>query len=114
MSFSAQSRGAAQARSFPLNPIWRMLGAMTIRPLAFAPFAFVMVGAVLLGGCVSTATHVVMLPVHAASFTADKLTTSHAEADRNYGRKMRKQQAREAKEQRRAEKQQAREARAGN
>ncbi|MBV9843040.1 MAG: hypothetical protein JOY99_16165 [Sphingomonadaceae bacterium] len=65
----------------------------------FAPLALV------LGGCVSTAEHVVMLPVHATSFTVDKLTTSRAEADRNYGRKMRKQQAREAKEQAREAKQ---------
>ena len=75
------------------------------------PPALVPLAAVLLGGCVSTAAHVVMLPVHAASFTAGKLTTSQAEADRNYGRKMRKQQAHEAKEARRAQKEEAKQAR---
>ncbi len=53
-----------------------------------------------LSGCVvgavaSTAVAVVTAPVKAVGFTADKLTTSQEEADRNYGRKMRKQEARE-------------------
>lgn len=68
-----------------------------------------------LGGCVSTAGHIVMAPVHAVSWTADKMTTSQAEADRNRGRRERKEEKRErkqarkdAKKQRELEKQQAR------
>lgn len=67
-----------------------------------------------LGGCVSTAGHIVMAPVHAVGWTADKLTTSQAEADRNRGRRERKEEERErkqarkdAKKQRELEKQQA-------
>ena len=54
-----------------------------------------------LGGCVSTASHIVMAPVHAAGWTVDKMTTSQSEADRNRGRAMRKQDEREARERRR-------------
>jgi len=68
-----------------------------------------------LGGCVSTASHIVMAPVHAAGWTVDKMTTSQAEADRNRGRRDRKEEARqrkqakkEAKRQRELEKRQAR------
>jgi hypothetical protein len=61
--------------------------------------------AVSLSGCVvHTAYDVAMVPVHAGGKVVDWTTTSRAEADRNYGRKMRKQQAREAKERRREEK----------
>ena len=67
-----------------------------------------------LGGCVSTAGHIVMAPVHAVGWTADKLTTSQAEADRNRGRRERKEEERErkqakkdARKQRELEKQQA-------
>ena len=67
-----------------------------------------------LGGCVSTAGHIVMAPVHAASWTVDKMTTSQAEADRNRGRRDRKEEERarkqakkDAKKQRALEKQQA-------
>ena len=67
-----------------------------------------------LGGCVSTAEHIVMAPVHAASWTVDKMTTSQSEADRNRGRRERKQDERDrkqakkdAKKQRELEKQQA-------
>ena len=53
---------------------------------------------VLLGGCVArTAVHVVTLPVRAGAYGVDKLTTSQAEADRNRGKAMRKQEAREEK-----------------
>ena len=69
-----------------------------------------------LAGCVSTASHIVMAPVHAAGWTVDKMTTSQAEADRNRGRRERKQEERDrkqakkdAKKQRELEKQQARE-----
>jgi hypothetical protein len=51
-----------------------------------------------LGGCVSTASHIVMAPVHAVGWTADKMTTSQAEADRNRGRRERKEEARERKQ----------------
>lgn len=56
-----------------------------------------------LSGCVvSTAYDVATLPVRATSKVVDWTTTSRSEADRNYGRKMRKQQARDAKAQRKA------------
>lgn len=66
----------------------------------------------LLGGCLArTAADVVTLPVRAAGQTADWLTTSQDEADRNYGRKVRKQEAREARELRRRQKEEAKAAR---
>ena len=68
-----------------------------------------------LAGCVSTASHIVMAPVHAAGWTVDKMTTSQSEADRNRGRRERKQEERDrkqakkdAKHQRELERQQAR------
>ncbi|WP_414900029.1 hypothetical protein ACMT1E_10085 [Sphingomonas flavalba] len=58
-----------------------------------------------LPGCVArTAANVVTLPVRAVGQTADWMTTSQDEADRNRGREIRKQEKREAKERRRAEK----------
>ena len=67
-----------------------------------------------LAGCVSTAGHIVMAPVHAASWTVDKMTTSQSEADRNRGRrdrkaeeKQRKEDKKDAKRQRALEKKQA-------
>jgi hypothetical protein len=46
----------------------------------------------LTGGCLAkTAVDVVTLPVKATSKAVDWTTTSQSEADRNYGRKMRKQ-----------------------
>lgn len=51
------------------------------------------------GGCVAkTAFDVVTLPVKAAGQAADWATTSQDEADRNAGRKLRKQEAREGRE----------------
>ena len=70
-----------------------------MRPIAILALA------VALGGCMSTAKTIVMAPVHAASFTADKLTTSRSESDRNLGRKVRKQRERDAKACRREQKQ---------
>ena len=62
--------------------------------------------ALTLGGCVvRTAADVAMVPVHATSWTVDKMTTSQSEADRNRGREIRKQEEREAKERRREERQ---------
>ena len=55
----------------------------------------------LTGGCLAkTAVDVVTLPVKATGKAVDWTTTSQSEADRNYGRKMRKQEAREGKERR--------------
>lgn len=58
------------------------------------------IAAIALGGCVSTVASVVTAPVKAVGWTADKLTTSQAEADRAYGRKMRKQEERQGREDR--------------
>jgi hypothetical protein len=54
-----------------------------------------------LGGCIAkTAVDVVTLPVRAGAQVVDWTTTSQDEADRNYGRRMRKAEAREGKERR--------------
>lgn len=56
------------------------------------------------GGCVAkTVWDVATLPVKAGAQAADWATTSQEESDRNYGRKMRKKEAREGKERREAE-----------
>lgn len=50
-------------------------------------------------GCIAkTAFDVVTMPVKAVGQVADWTTTSQDEADRNYGRKMRKAEAREGRE----------------
>lgn len=55
------------------------------------------------GGCVAkTAWDVATLPVKAAGKAVDWTTTSQSEADRNYGKKMRKQEEREGKERKKA------------
>ncbi len=55
----------------------------------------------LTGGCIAkTAWNVATLPVKAASQGVDWATTSQEESDRNYGREMRKKEAREGKERR--------------
>ena len=55
------------------------------------------------GGCVAkTAWDVATLPVKATGKAIDWTTTSQSEADRNYGRKMRKQEAKEGRERRKA------------
>jgi len=65
-----------------------------MRTLLLLPLA-----ALTLSGCIAkTAVDVVTLPVRAVGQTADWMTTSQDEADRNYGRKMRKAEAREGKE----------------
>lgn len=67
----------------------------------------------LLPGCVArTAANVVTLPVRAGSQAVDWTTTSQDEADRNAGRKMRKQQERDDRERQRAEKERQRQCRA--
>jgi hypothetical protein len=64
----------------------------------------VVAGALLLAGCVRTAASVVTAPFKVAGQAADWATTSQDEADRNYGRKMRKQEAKEARELRKRQK----------
>ncbi|WP_174280630.1 hypothetical protein [Sphingomonas bacterium] len=51
-------------------------------------------------GCVGTAVSVVKAPFQVAGKAVDLATTSQAEADRNYGRRMRQNEAREGKERR--------------
>lgn len=55
-------------------------------------------------GCIKTAASIVTLPVKAVGKTVDWTTTSQSEFDRNYGRKMRKAEAREGKERKEWEK----------
>ncbi len=50
-----------------------------------------------LAGCISTATTIVKAPFQVAGKAIDWTTTSQEESDRNYGRKMRKQEAEEGK-----------------
>lgn len=65
----------------------------------------------LAGGCIArTAFDVVTLPVKATGQVVDWTTTSQEEADRNYGRKMRKQEAAEGREMRRRDQQARKEA----
>lgn len=65
-----------------------------------------------LGGCIAkTALDVATMPVRAGAQAADWATTSQDEADRNYGRKMRKQEARDARERKKADEQRRRECR---
>ncbi len=64
------------------------------------------------GGCIAkTAFDVVTLPVKATGQVIDWTTTSQEESDRNYGRKMRKQEAAEGKEMKRRDKEAKRAAR---
>ncbi len=71
-----------------------------MRILVLLPLA-----ALLLSGCVvRTAANVATLPVRAVGKTADWMTTSQEEAERNRGRAMRKQEKRDAKERKRQEK----------
>lgn len=53
-----------------------------------------------LGGCVRTVAAVAIAPFKAAGQVVDWTTTSQDEADRNYGRKMRKKEAQEGRERR--------------
>jgi hypothetical protein len=57
----------------------------------------------LTGGCLAkTAVNVATLPVRAGSKVVDWTTTSQSESDRNYGRKMRKQEEKEGRERKQA------------
>jgi hypothetical protein len=60
--------------------------------------------AALTSGCVSTAASIVTAPFKVVGQAADWATTSQDEADRNYGRKMRKREAQEGRERRAHEK----------
>jgi hypothetical protein len=55
-------------------------------------------------GCISTATSIVKAPFQVAGKAVDMATTSQEESDRNYGRKMRKQEAKEGRERKEREK----------
>ena len=55
-------------------------------------------------GCISTATSIVKAPFQVAGKAVDWTTTSQDEADRNFGREMRKKEAREGRERREYEK----------
>ena len=63
---------------------------IVLLPLALMP----------LGGCVGAVTSLATAPFKAAGQVADWTTTSQDEADRNYGRKMRKKEAKEGRERR--------------
>lgn len=66
----------------------------------------------MLPGCVAkTALDVVTLPVRAGGQVVDWTTTSQDEADRNYGKKMRKQEAREGRERKKQDKERRRQCR---
>ncbi|MFV0622909.1 hypothetical protein ACBY01_02705 [Sphingomonas sp. ac-8] len=76
--------------------------------LRFLPIALV---PLLAGGCVAkTAWDVATAPVRAGSQVVDWTTTSQDEADRNAGRKLRKQQAEEERQRRKEEKQASKDA----
>ncbi len=64
--------------------------------------AFTLMLSPLAAGCVSTAVGVAKAPFQAAGKVVDWTTTSQDEADRNYGRKMRKQEAKEGRARREA------------
>ena len=58
------------------------------------------------GGCIAKAiVDVATMPIKAAGQGVDWATTSQEESDRNYGRKMRKQEAKEGRERKEREKQ---------
>jgi hypothetical protein len=67
----------------------------------------------LLPGCVSTATSLVTAPVRVAAKGVDWATTSQDEADRNLGRKVRKEREQQEKERKRQEKERRKQAERG-
>ena len=76
------------------------------------PFATIAAAGIMLTlpGCIAkTALDVATLPVRAGSQAADWATTSQEESDRNYGRRMRKHEAREARDRKKVEEQRRRE-----
>ena len=68
------------------------------------PILLLALAPLVLGGCVRTVATVVTAPVKVVGKGVDWATTSQSEADRNYGRKMRKQEEREGKERQKWEK----------
>jgi|GWRWMinimDraft_5_1066013.scaffolds.fasta_scaffold03563_2 hypothetical protein len=71
--------------------IWRSLSAL--------------LSLIILSGCVGSIVRtVVTAPIKATGAIIDATTTSQAEADRNRGREIRKQEEREAKDRRKREK----------
>ncbi|WP_242140407.1 MULTISPECIES: hypothetical protein [unclassified Sphingomonas] len=72
--------------------------------MKFLPLVAAAMLPLLAGGCIRTAASVVTFPVRAVGKTVDWTTTSQSESDRNYGRKMRKQEEREGRERKRAQK----------
>ena len=65
-------------------------------------FLLLLVTAAALSGCLArTAVGVVTLPVRAIGAVGEAVTTSQAEADRNRGRRLRKEEARQRREARR-------------
>jgi hypothetical protein len=80
-----------------------------MRKISIAMLALV---PLLAGGCVAkTVVGVATAPVKVAGKLVDWTTTSQSEADRNAGRKLRKQQERDAKEAKKEAKRREREAR---
>lgn len=70
---------------------------------------FLLLTLILLPGCVARAAYdVATLPVRATAKVVDWSTTSQSEADRNLGRKIRKQRERDAKAARRQAREQQR------
>ncbi|WP_076071313.1 hypothetical protein [Sphingomonas montana] len=84
---------------------------MRARKYGAGPALVLMMAALPLGGCLSTAAAVVKAPFQVVGQAADWATTSQDESDRNYGRKMRKREAAEGRELRRRDKALEREAR---
>jgi hypothetical protein len=71
------------------------------------PRLFLLAACLLLSGCVvHTAYDVATAPVRVGSKVVDWSTTSRSEADRNLGRKVRKERKQQAKEERREAKRQ--------
>ena len=65
-----------------------------------------------LPGCIAkAAVDLATMPIRAGAQAADWATTSQDESDRNYGRAMRKKEAREGKEMKRADKERRRQCR---
>ncbi len=86
--------------SLDYQPKWR--NGMNLRLLACLS------SAMLLPACAgSVVKAVITAPIKAAGAVVDATTTSQAEADRNRGREIRKQEKREEKERKREEEEQA-------
>lgn len=69
-----------------------MTGFFMLKPLLIALLPL------FASGCLSTVGKIVTAPVRVAGKAVDWTTTSQSESDRNYGKKMRKQEEREGRE----------------